>query len=168
MFSGLSVGQVATNIYDDEFDDEPTQLKREFKIQHISGWLESNVGQLNNLTYSSFSQTGTFYLEEENILCQLYLKDFYSRQARVVLNMGATGTMDWTRLTEGDTTIVRSNRVDLARTYRMMAKDAGESLEKLIYSYNSYRAMPVQTAGFDGGFISGSGGYYRYPMYPPY
>jgi len=159
------IGQIATNIYDSEFDDEPTQLKREFKIQGISGWLESNLGQFNNLTYSSFGTTGNFKLEEENILSHLYLKDYYTRQARVVLNMGATGTMDWTRLTEGDTTIVRSNKVDLARTYRGLAKDAGESLEKLIYSYNSYQAMPRQTAGFDGGFISGSG-YWRYPFYP--
>lgn len=159
------IGQIATNIYDSEFDDEPTQLKREFKIQGISGWLESNLGQFNNLTYSSFATTGNFKLEEENILSHLYLKDYYTRQARVVLNMGATGTMDWTRLTEGDTTIVRSNKVDLARTYRGLAKDAGESLEKLIYSYNSYQAMPRQTAGFDGGFVSGSG-YWRYPFYP--
>lgn len=159
------IGQIATNIYDSEFDDEPTQLKREFKIQGISGWLESNLGQFNNLTYSSFATTGNFKLEEENILSHLYLKDYYTRQARVVLNMGATGTMDWTRLTEGDTTIVRSNKVDLARTYRGLAKDAGESLEKLIFSYNSYQAMPRQTAGFDGGFISGSG-YWRYPFYP--
>tara|TARA_R110000744_G_scaffold16214_1_gene44770 strand:- start:2190 stop:2678 length:489 start_codon:yes stop_codon:yes gene_type:complete len=157
------IGQIATHIYDDEFGNEPTELKREFKIQHISGWLESNVGQFNNLTYSSFSTSGDFKLEEESVLTQLYLKDFYTRQARVVLDMGATGSMDWTRLTEGDTTIVRSNRVDLARTYRMIAKDAAEALEKLVYSYNSYRAMPVQTAGFDGGFVSGSGGYYRYP-----
>ena len=159
------IGQIATNIYDSEFDDEPTQLKREFKIQSISGWLESNLGQFNNLTYSSFATTGNFKLEEENILSHLYLKDYYTRQARVVLNMGATGTMDWTRLTEGDTTIVRSNKVDLARTYRGLAKDAGESLEKLIFSYNSYQAMPRQTAGFDGGFVSGSG-YWRYPFYP--
>jgi hypothetical protein len=159
------IGQIATNIYDSEFDDEPTQLKREFKIQGISGWLESNLGQFNNLTYSSFATTGNFKLEEENILSNLYLKDYYTRQARVVLNMGATGTMDWTRLTEGDTTIVRSNKVDLARTYRGLAKDAGESLEKLIFSYNSYQAMPRQTAGFDGGFVTGSG-YWRYPFYP--
>ena len=115
------IGQIATHIYDDEFGNEPTELKREFKIQHISGWLESNVGQFNNLTYSSFSTSGDFKLEEESVLTQLYLKDFYTRQARVVLDM------------------------------------------KLVYSYNSYRAMPVQTAGFDGGFVSGSGGYYRYP-----
>ena len=69
---------------------------------------------------------------------------------------------------EGDTTIVRTNKVDLSRVYRNLAKDAAEEIKELVYAYNSYQAQPVQTAGFDGGFVSGSGGYYRYPYYPPY
>ena len=162
------VGEIATRIYDNEFDDEVTQLQREFRIQGISGWLEANVGQFNNLCYTSFASTGDkFYQEEESILTQLYLRDYYTKQARTVLNMSVTGATDWTRLSEGDTTIVRTNKVDLSRVYRNLAKDATEELTDLIYSYNSYQAQPVQTAGFDGGFISGSG-YFRYPFYPPY
>lgn len=166
-----SIGTIATAIYDNEFDDESTQLKREFKIQAISGWLESNVGQLNNLVYASFASTGSgFYQEEENILTQLYLKDYYSREARKTLSSSSnTGVIEWTRLSEGDTSIVRTNKVDLARTYRLMAKDAAEALKDLVYAYNSYQAMPRQVAGNDGGFISGSGGYYRFPFpLPPY
>ncbi len=161
------VGEIATRIYDNEFDDQSTQLQRQFKIEGISGWLEANVGQLNNLCYTSFaSGFSGFKQEEENILTQLYLRDYYTRQARVVLHMGITGNMmDWSRLTEGDTTIVRTNRVDLARIYKNLAKDASEELKDLIYAYNSYQAMPVQVAGFDGGFVSGSG-YYLYPPYP--
>ena len=160
-----NIGQIATSIYTTEFNDLATGASGA-RIQGISGWLEANLGQFNNLTYSSFGVSGDFKLEEENILSQFYLKEYYTRQARVVLNMGATGATDWTRLTEGDTTIVRSNRIDLARVYRGLAKDAGESLEKLVFSYNSYRAMPRQTAGVDGGFIVSGSGYYRYPIYP--
>tara|TARA_Y100000310_G_C20493442_1_gene720370 strand:+ start:419 stop:913 length:495 start_codon:yes stop_codon:yes gene_type:complete len=160
-----TVGEIATRIYDNEFDDQPTQLEREFKVEGISGWLESNVGQLNNLLYSSFSSGTNFKQEEENIFTQIYLQDYYTREARVVMKMSAsTGSIDWTRLTEGDTTIVRSNRVDVSRLYRNLAKDASEKIKELVYAYNSYQAMPRQTAGFDGGFISGSG-YYRYPPY---
>ena len=158
------MGEIAASIYDDEFDDEPTQLAREFKIESISGWLESNVGQLNNLCYSSFGSGEDFKLEEQNILTQLYLQDYYQKETRAVLRMSSTGaTMDWTRLSEGDTTIVRTNRVDLARVYRNLAKDASEEIKELVYAYNSYQAMPRQVAGVDGGFISGSGAYYRYP-----
>jgi hypothetical protein len=163
-----SVGEIAIRIYDNEFDDETTQLKRGYRIEAISGWLEANIGQFNNLCYTSYGTSGNFRLEEENILTQLYLHDYYNKQARGILNMSATGATDWTRLSEGDTTIVRTNKVDLSRVYRNLAKDSAEAIKELVYAYNSYQAQPVQTAGFDGGFVSGSGAYFRYPFYPPY
>lgn len=146
-----SIGEIATRIYENEFDDAPTELEKEFKIEYISGWLEANVGQFNNLTYQSFGTGDNFLLEEENILTQLYLKDYYNKQARSVLIGATTGSMEWTRLTEGDTTIVRGNNLDFAREYKHLAKNAAEELKDLVYSYNSYQAMPRQTAGFDGG-----------------
>jgi hypothetical protein len=154
-----SIGEIATRIYDNEFNDAPTQLEREFRVESISGWLDANVGQFNNLTYQNFSNTGSFLQEEESILSQLYLKDYYTKQARSVLIGGAAGSMEWTRLSEGDTTIVRTNKIDIAREYKNLAKMASEELTTLIYSYNSYRAMPRQTAGIDGGWVSGSGTY---------
>ncbi len=163
------VGEMAERLYDNEFDDASTQLERLYRIESISGWLESNIGQFNNLCYTNFdSGFSGFHSEEENILSQLYLHDYYKREARRVLNMSVTGSTDWTRLSEGDTTIVRTNKVDLSRVYRNLAKDAAEEIKELVYAYNSYQAQPLQTAGFDGGFVSGSGGYYRYPYYPPY
>jgi|TARA_Y100000289_G_scaffold19707_1_gene19030 hypothetical protein len=146
-----SIGEIATRIYETQFDDAPTQLEREFKIEAISGWLEANIGQFNNLTYQSFGTGDSFLLEEENILTQLYLKDYYNKQARAVLIGATTGALEWTRLTEGDTTIVRNNNIDFAREYKNLSKNAAEELTSLVYSYNSYQAMPRQTAGFDGG-----------------
>ena len=63
-----TLGEIATRIYDNEFDDQSTQLSREYSIQGISGWLEGNLGQFNNLCYTSFGTTGQFKLEEESIL----------------------------------------------------------------------------------------------------
>ena len=150
-----TLGEIAVRIYDNEFDDAPTQLEREFKIESISGWLEANVGQFNNLTYQSYGSGDSFLQEEENILSQLYLKDYYNKQARSVLAGSASSSMDWTRLTEGDTTIVRTNKMDVSRGYKSLADSAAEELKTLVYSYNSYHAMPRQTAGIDGGFVSG-------------
>lgn len=147
-----NIGEIATRIYENEFDDAPTELEREFRIEAISGWLDGNIGQLNNLTYQSFGTEDHFLLEEENILTQLYLKDYYTRQARVVLMGATTGSMQWTRLTEGDTTIVRNSNIDFSREYKALAKHAAEELKDLVYSYNSYQAMPRQVAGFDGGW----------------
>lgn len=146
-----NIGEIATRIYDNEFDDAPTQLEREFRIEYISGWLGANVGQLNNITYQSFGTGDSFLQEEENIMTQMYLKDYYAKQARTVLIGATTGHLGWTRLTEGDTTIVRSNNIDFAREYKNLAKQSAEELKDLVYSYNSYQASPKQVAGFDGG-----------------
>jgi len=150
-----NIGEIATRIYENEFADAPTELEREFRIEYISGWLEANIGQLNNLTYQSFGTGTTFLQEEENIFTQLYLKDYYTRQARSVLMGSTTGGLDWTRLTEGDTTIVKNNNIDFAREYKQLAKLAAEEIKDLVYSYNSYQAMPKQIAGIDGGIITG-------------
>lgn len=156
-----SLGEIAERIFDNEFDDASTELERLFRIQSISGWLEGNVGQFNNLTYQSFGTGDSFLMEEENILTQLYLKNYYNKQARSVLvggGGGGTGSaLDWTRLSEGDTTIVRSNKTEVAKNYKSLAGDASIELNDLVYAYNSYRAMPRQTAGIDGGSVSGSG-----------
>jgi len=157
-----SIGEISTRIYDNEFDDAETELEREFRIEAISGWLEANVGQFDNLTYSSFGTGDSFLLEEENILTQLYLKNYYNKQARSILVGGGGGSgsaLDWTRLSEGDTTIVRSNKTEIAKNYKSLAGDASIELGDLVYSYNFYRSMPRQTAGIDGGYVSGSGSY---------
>ncbi len=153
------IGDIATRIYDYEFDDAPTQLEREFRIESISGWLESNIGQLNNLTYQNFDKSSDFLQEEESILSALYLKNYYSKQSRTVLHVGVTGSPSWTRLTEGDTTIVRSSTSDTVRQYKDLSNEKTQEIESLVYAYNSYRAMPNQVAGIDGGYVTGSGSY---------
>ena len=156
-----TIGEIATRIYDNEFDDAPTQLEREFRIEYISGWLEANVGQLNNLTFHSFGTGDAFLQEEESILTKLYLKYYYNKHARTVLNGQLdSDSLNWTRLTEGDTTIVRSSKLDIAREYKQLAKQTAEDLDILVHAYNNYRAMPVQVAGNDAPLISGSGVYY--------
>ena len=164
-----TVGGIATHIWDNEFGDETGVAHRITEIQSISGWLEANVGQLNTLIYSSFASGANFRQEEEAIFSQLYLRDYYTKEARKVLRNISTASSDWGRLSEGDTTIVRSNRNEVAKTLRLLAQDADEEIKNLVYSYNSYQASPRQVAGYDGGYIgSGSGNlqyYYYEPMY---
>jgi len=160
-----TVGGIATEIWDWEFGDETGVAHRIAEIQSISGWLETNVGQLNTLLYTSFGSGTNFRQEEEAIFAQIYLKDYYTKQARNTLRNINTASSDWVRLQEGDTSIVRSNRNEVAKTFRLLAQDATEKIKELVYSYNSYQASPRQVAGTDGGFISGSGQYLPYP-YP--
>lgn len=155
------IGDLATSIWDTEFGDATGAAHRTSQISSISGWLQANVGLLNNVIYSSFSgdasgdmkPAGKFKLEEQDIYTQLYLKHYYDKKARNVLR-GIDGSLnndiDWIRLKEGDSLIVRSNKTDVAKLYLSLAKEAGEELKNLIYYYNLYQARPRQVAGTDG------------------
>jgi hypothetical protein len=66
-----NIGDLATSIYINEFDSSGTT------VESISGWLDSNVGQLNNVLYTSFSGVSGdvegLLLEEQSIYKQMYL-----------------------------------------------------------------------------------------------
>ena len=162
------LGDLATSIWDNEFGDATGASQRTNEINSISGWLAGNIGLLNTLIYKSFSgdangdvcPVGTFKLEEQDIYSQIYLKHFYEKKARNVLR-GIDGSLnsdiDWNRLREGDSLIVRNNKTDVSKLYLTMAKDAAEELKDLVYYYNSYQAAPRQVAGNDGNhFVSGT------------
>lgn len=161
------IGNLATSIWDNEFGDETGALHRTSEISSISGWLSANVGQLNNYIYTSFSgasdgqmyPVGEFQLEEQNIFSQIYLSHYYKKQSRNVLR-GIDGSLnndiDWIRLKEGDSLIVRSNKTDVSKIYRDLGKESDEKLKNLVYYYNLYQSKPRQVAGRDGDFeISG-------------
>ena len=171
------IGGLATRIWDTEFGDETGAAHRTTNISSISGWLQANVGQLNNYIYTAFSgqsngtmfPTGAFKLEEQNIYTEIYLAHYYKKKSRNVLR-GIDGTLstdiDWIRLREGDSLIVRSNKVDVSKVYISLAKEADQKLKNLVYYYNLYQAAPRQVGGQDGNPFPASGGWprgqYRY------
>lgn len=55
--------------------------------------------------------------------------------------------------------ITRTNKNEIAKTYRGFAKDAEERLELLVAKYNIYDAAPVQVAGTDAS-VDASGDIY--------
>ena len=172
-------GQLASGIVEYDFD-YITGAEADSQVSNVSGWLSTNVGTLNTLIYSSF-YSGTLGLEtgyatgnhlrqeEKAIFTQIYLADYYAKQARITLRFftarndpfhsGVTSyeMTPWTRLREGDTTIQRdaikltaSARTEAARAFKSLADEAQEALKKLVYNYNYYQAHPRQTAGSDG------------------
>ena len=70
-----NIGTLATSIFENEFDSTGVT------VVSISGWLENNIGQLNNLLYKSFSgisgEVPGLGLEEQNIYKELYLYHYY-------------------------------------------------------------------------------------------
>lgn len=160
-----SVGDLAQDVFDNEFDSDTGYAS----LSLISGWLSANVGILNTKIYTSFSveddnfvPTGQFKQEERSIYKQMYLLEFYTKKTRQVLR-GVDSSVDFLSLREGDTMITRTNKNELAKTYRSLATDAREEMEKLVASYNIYQAAPVQVAGEDGSPIYTGSGYFYYP-----
>ena len=147
-----SVHNLADEIFGNEFDYDSGYAQFYF----ISGWLANNIGQLNNRLFTSyevsgayFAPTGSFKQEERAIYKQMYLYEFYTKKTRQILR-GVDSEVDFISLREGDSMITRTNKNELAKTYRGLANDANAELEKLITSYNMYQAAPVQVAGEDG------------------
>jgi len=155
-----SVHDLADEIFGNEFEYDSGYAQFYF----ISGWLANNVGQLNTKLFTdfyvegrNFTPTGEFQQEERSIYKQMYLYEFYVKKTRQVLR-GVDSAVDFVSLREGDTAITRTNKNELAKTYRGLAKDAKEELDQLTSHYKIYRAAPVQVAGLDGeGLVTGSG-----------
>ena len=160
-----SVHDLADEIFANEFEYDSGYAQ----FYYISGWLANNVGLLNTKIYSQYSvqdsnfePTGTFQQEERSIYKQMYLYEFYTKKTRQVLR-GVDSSVDFVTLREVDTMITRTNKNELAKTYRSLANDAREEIERLVSSYNIYQAAPVQVAGEDGSPIFTGSGYFYYP-----
>ena len=160
-----SVHDLADEIFANEFEYDSGYAQ----FYYISGWLANNVGMLNTKIYSQFSveganfiPTGTFQQEERAIYKQMYLYEFYTKKTRQVLR-GVDSSVDFVTLREGDTMITRTNKNELAKTYRGLANDAREEMERLVTAYNIYQAAPRQVAGEDGSPIYTGSGYFYYP-----
>ena len=160
-----SVHDLADEIFANEFEYDSGYAQ----FYYISGWLANNVGLLNTKIYSQYSvqnsnfePTGTFQQEERSIYKQMYLYEFYTKKTRQVLR-GVDSSVDFVTVREGDTMITRTNKNELAKTYRSLANDAREEIERLVSSYNIYQAAPVQVAGEDGSPIFTGSGYFYYP-----
>jgi len=144
---------LANTVFVNEFDSDTDMAT----LTQVSGWFENNVGELNTLIFTSFSGQGdaghpgqkftpSMGFEESGIYKKLYLKHFYQKKARNVLK-GIDSSVDFVSLREGDSMITRTNKNEIAKVYRGLAKDASEELEGAVYAYNLYNATPRQVAG---------------------
>lgn len=163
-------GSLGYTIWDTEFGDHTDAADRDSKAILVSGYLDANVGKLNTLLNKDFELlTGTDTVspelksEENAIFTQIYLKDYYQKQARNALrtivgsadlNNSGASLSEWTELREGDSYIKRNvisaaNKTESSRLFQAAAKDAAETLDKLVHSYNMYGSKPTQVAGKD-------------------
>ena len=142
------IGNLANSIYINEFDSTGVT------VDSISGWLENNIGQLNNVLYTSFSGIGGdvsgLNLEEQNIYKQMYLYHYYTKQTRNTIRGIANDTNgNIISVRDGDNAITFVNKNEVSKVYRSLAQDAYDALQSSITSYNIYNASPKQVGGIE-------------------
>lgn len=144
--------ELATEIVNDEFD-YLTGSEFSGEVLYISGWLSGHLGDLNILINTCFSGVSgeidpVLEEEEEAIYKQLYMSNYYKRKVRDTLR-GIDSSVDWQSIQEGDSKITRTNKNEVAKSWKSMANSANEELDKLISKYTIYEASPVQVFDYE-------------------
>jgi len=148
--------ELASGILNTEFDDN-TGIAT---TGSISGWLKENLGGLNTYIYTDFSgdlasgANGTIDIEAQNILKELYLHNYYNKEARNALrgivNSNVSGD-NVLSLKDGESAVTFVNRNEVSKVYRGLASDSMDNIVRMAGQYNIYAAQPRQLGGVDGG-----------------
>lgn len=154
------LGSLATKIITYSFPEDTGT----FSVSFTSGWLETNIGQLNGLTNEGFylDSTGAFGPSglcsvEEEIYSLLFESYYYQRAARNTLRNVAwspgssSAMMDSLIMTkEGDSVIQKASNHTIAKTFQSLAADSKSRLGDILTKYLINKAPPVSVAGEDG------------------
>lgn len=171
------IGALAKQLVEFEFDYITGEAAVRSELYTISGSLSGRLGEMNVLLNQSFCFTGCdgnpfprLGKEEGDILQQLYMRDYNTKQAQKIMrglydetsiSSVVQNEAEWTELSEGDTTIRRSpgssassasNRIALSKDFKALSEDADRKIKQLVYNYNMYGAQPRQVAGEDGAY----------------
>lgn len=133
-----------TNIADEIYRELDSN---DIAIPSIAFWLRSNVGKLNNLIDTEYTIVSSeFFPElgesEKAIFKLLYMIYYYNRH--VNKNLGAAAYVSIMEVKEGNRTVKRTNKTDIAKTYRNLVADYNEELLGQLLNYKMNRADPVQ------------------------
>jgi hypothetical protein len=144
----MYIEDIATQIFHDEFESTNNSLTK------ISGWLENNVGKLNNLINTSFASENSYIsglgLEEQNIYKEMYMQHYYTKETRNILRgIGSNSNGNILSVKDADSSVSFVNKNEVSKVYRGLAADAEERLQKLVHKYNIYRSSPSQVGGIE-------------------
>ena len=127
-------------------------------VSNVSGWLYENLGQVNTYLYTDFSgyeasgTDGTMDIEAQNIFKELYLSNYYNREARNALRgivSSAVSGDNVLSLKDGESAVTFVNRNEVSKVYRGLANDCMGKVTRLAAQYNIYQAQPRQLGGID-------------------
>jgi hypothetical protein len=146
---------LASGIVETEFDND-TGIAT---IASVSGWLYENLGKLNTYIYTDFggdTATGAYGqidTEAQNILKELYLNNYYNKEARNALRGIVSSSVSGDNilaLKDGESSVTFVNRNEVSKVYRGLAADSMNNVVRMAGQYNIYQAQPRQLGGIDG------------------
>ncbi len=149
---------LASGIVTTEFDGD-TGIAT---VASVSGWLYENLGQVNTYLYTNFSgdnAQGTYGLmdiEAQNVLKELYLSNYYNKEARNALRGITRSSVSGDNvlsLRDGESAVTFINRNEVSKVYRGLANDCMDKVTKMAAQYNIYQAQPRQLGGIDASGI---------------
>jgi hypothetical protein len=149
---------LASGIVTTEFDSD-TGIAT---VANVSGWLYENLGRVNTYLYTNFSgdnATGTYEImdiEAQNVLKELYLSNYYNKEARNALRGITTSSVSGDNvlsLKDGESAVTFINRNEVSKVYRGLANDCMDKVTQMAAQYNIYQAQPRQLGGIDASGI---------------
>ena len=149
---------LASGIVTTEFDGD-TGIAT---VVSVSGWLYENLGQVNTYLYTNFSgdnAAGTYGfmdIEAQNVLKELYLSNYYNKEARNALRGITKSSVSGDNvlsLRDGESAVTFINRNEVSKVYRGLANDCMDKVTKMAAQYNIYQAQPRQLGGIDASGI---------------
>ena len=149
---------LASGIVTTEFDGD-TGIAT---VASVSGWLYENLGQVNTFLYTNFSgddASGTYGfmdIEAQNVLKELYLSNYYNKEARNALRGITKSSVSGDNvlsLKDGESAVTFINRNEVSKVYRGLANDSMNKVTQMAAQYNIYQAQPRQLGGIDASGI---------------
>ena len=150
---------LASGIVETEFDSD-TGIAT---VAAVSGWLFENLGKLNTYIYTDFTGNGAsgtygvIDIDAQNILKELYLNNYYNKEARNalrgIINSNVSGD-NVLALKDGESSVTFVNRNEVSKVYRGLAADSMDNVVRMAGQYNIYQAEPRQLGGIDGSGLS--------------
>ena len=150
---------LASGIVETEFDND-TGIAT---VASVSGWLFENLGKLNTYIYTDFTGNnaqgtyGEIDIEAQNILKELYLNNYYNKEARNALRGIVSSSVSGDNilaLKDGESSVTFINRNEVSKVYRGLAADSMDNVVRMAGQYNIYQAEPRQLGGIDGSGLS--------------
>ena len=114
--------------------DEPSDCS----IPKIAFWLQTNVGKLNlklgsSLTVQNGVLSEDLALDAQSIFKSLFKIDYLKRQ--INRNLGAAAYSSVSEVKEGNRTVKRTNKNDVAKTYLAAKESEEKELNRLVAAY---------------------------------